>query len=113
MQPLKSSAGWRALQEEREALISEAQAFAERVKKALPDARVFLYGSAARGDFNLRSDLDLLVVSDGLPRGPLKRPAFLYRFVEGREEPKGLLVGEFEKLKGQNKLWFLEGAVEL
>jgi predicted nucleotidyltransferase len=44
-------------------LLEEARAYAGRIRKALPDAEVFLFGSAARGDFNLGSDLDLLVVA--------------------------------------------------
>ena len=33
------------------------------VQSYLPDAKVLLFGSRARGDFNMHSDFDLLVVS--------------------------------------------------
>ncbi|MBS3967099.1 MAG: nucleotidyltransferase domain-containing protein [Truepera sp.] len=102
----------RARAREREALIREASAYAERLRRELPGAQVFLYGSVARGDWNLHSDIDLLVVGD-LPAEPLARSALLYRFVQGHEEPKGLTHDEFGKLKHQGKLWYLAGALEL
>lgn len=43
-----------------EAVIHEA---ARRLAEAAPSARVILFGSAARGDAGLHSDLDFLVVS--------------------------------------------------
>jgi predicted nucleotidyltransferase len=117
VQPIRSSPGFAALAEarrqEREELIALAKAYAERLRSRLPGARVFLYGSVARGDFNLASDIDLLVVSDALPANPLERAAFLYRIVEAREEPKGLLAREYDALEAAGKLWHLEGALEL
>ncbi|RTG91725.1 nucleotidyltransferase domain-containing protein [Thermus scotoductus] len=98
---------------EREALIQMARRYAERVRARLKEARVFLYGSVARGDFNLESDLDLLVVAPSLPKDPLERARLLFALREGPEEPKGLLPEEFALLEAQGKLWFLEGALEL
>jgi len=114
--PIRSSVGLKALSKarasEREALIGEASAYAERLRRELPGAQVFLYGSVARGDWNLHSDIDLLVVGE-LPEEPLARSAFLYRLAQGREEPKGLTPDEFSRLNGQGKLWYLEGALKL
>lgn len=93
-------------------LLDEAAAYAARLRCELPSARVFLYGSVARGDWNLHSDIDLLVVGE-VPTEPLARSAFLYRFVRGREEPKGLTEAEFEQLCRAGKLWYLDGALEL
>lgn len=116
MQPLTSSAGWKALTRAREAewetLRAEARASAARLRQNFPEARVFLYGSVARGDFNLHSDIDLLVIA-ALPEHPLERAEVLYRYVQGREEPKGLTFEEYGRLVAQNKLWYLEGALEL
>lgn len=90
MQPLRLSAGWKALirarEREQEGLIAKTRAYAARVRCTFPQARVFLYGSVAQGDFNLHSDLDLLVVAD-LPKHPLRRSEVLYRYVQEREEP--------------------------
>lgn len=98
---------------EREALIQEAQAYAQRARALLGEAEVYLYGSVARGDFNLESDIDLLVVSPTLPQDPLERARLLFALRHGREEPKGLLPHEFAKLKTQAGLWFMEGALAL
>jgi predicted nucleotidyltransferase len=97
---------------EYEVLLAEARGFAERLRNVLPDARVWLYGSVARGDWNLHSDIDLLVVG-GVPKDPLERSTFLYQFTTGREEPKGLTVAEFDHLKAQGKLWYMQDALEL
>lgn len=111
-----SSPGLRALlgarKAEQQALLEAAKAFAARLRQDFPEARVFLYGSALRGDFNLHSDIDLLVVAD-LPRGALERAAVLYRYTSGREEPKGLRAEEFGRLSAQGKLEYLRGALEL
>jgi predicted nucleotidyltransferase len=116
MPPIRSSAGLKALREaralEHKALLAEAAAYAARLRCELPGARVFLYGSVARGDWNLHSDIDLLVVGD-VPKEPLARSAFLYRFARGREEPKGLTSAEFERLQRLGKLEHLAGALEL
>ncbi len=116
MQPLASSAGYKALlrerKEEQEALIDEAHAYAARLRRDFPPARVFLYGSVSRGDFNLHSDIDLLVVAE-LPEHPLVRAEVLYHYVRGREEPKGLTFSEFDKLIAARKLEYLAGALEL
>ncbi|MDZ7337587.1 MAG: nucleotidyltransferase domain-containing protein [candidate division KSB1 bacterium] len=42
---------------------------ASLVRKALPDARVVLFGSAARGDSAPGSDIDVLVISALIPEG--------------------------------------------
>ncbi len=99
--------------QEREALIQKARAYAERVRTRLGEARVFLFGSVARGDFHRGSDLDLLVVAPGLPEDPLERARLLFALGEGLEEPRGLLPEEFDRLKARGGLWFLEGALEL
>lgn len=98
---------------EREALIQEARNYAQRVRGRIGEARVYLYGSVARGDFNLESDLDILVVAAALPKDPWERARLLYALRQGREEPKGLLPQEFARLEAKGGLWFLEGALEL
>ena len=117
MEPLRLSRGWKALEQRRKEaqsqLIEEGRAYAVRVRREFPHASIFLYGSVARGHFNLSSDIDLLVVDAMLPKHPLERSALLYRFVTSREEPKGLLVEEFKRLETQGKLWFLEEAIAL
>lgn len=57
-----------------------------------------LYGSMARGDNNLWSDIDFLVISDKLPHNPLKRIEFLYSLTEASIEVKGYTRNEFLKM---------------
>lgn len=57
-----------------------------------------LYGSMARGDNNLWSDIDFLVISDNLPENPLKRLEFLYSLADTAIEVKGYTRNEFLKM---------------
>lgn len=57
--------------------------------------------------FHDESYIDLVLVSKALPENPLERLELLYRFVEGREEPKGLRPEEL------GKAWWLEDAIPL
>lgn len=57
-----------------------------------------LYGSMARGDYNLWSDIDFIVISDKLPENPLKRLEFLYSLTEEPIEVKGYTRNEFLRM---------------
>jgi len=46
---------------------------AEATKRVLPDAEVYVVGSAVRGDWVGSSDVDILIVSESIPEGMLKR----------------------------------------
>ena len=80
--------------EERERLIELARAYAERLAARLPLVAAAVTGSVARGDFNLWSDVDLLVVSDALPNAPQERAALLSEGRPGRVEPHGYTTAE-------------------
>jgi Nucleotidyltransferase domain. len=58
---------------EREKAIEEAKEFALCISRKLGKITAILFGSYARGDFNVWSDIDVLVVAENLPRNPLKR----------------------------------------
>ncbi len=98
---------------EREALLEQAHRFARRVRGRLGEARVWVYGSVARGDFNLGSDIDLLVVSPHLPPDPLERQYLLTALAWGRLEARGLLPAEFARLWAKGALGFLEEGLEI
>jgi len=61
-----------------------------------------LYGSFARGDFNLGSDIDVLIICDSLPTDPMARSELLYRFVRAGIEPKGYTTAEFARMLHSN-----------
>ena len=48
----------------REEALKKAEAFAGCVKSKLGKVTAILFGSYARGDFNVWSDIDLLIVTD-------------------------------------------------
>ncbi len=80
---------------EREEAIQLAAEYVRRLEGDIGDLTGVLYGSFARGDFNLGSDIDVLIVSDSLPPGILERMSLLYRHVQGVIEPKGYTQAEF------------------
>ncbi|MCL6581588.1 MAG: nucleotidyltransferase domain-containing protein [Firmicutes bacterium] len=76
-------------------LVDTARRYASIVGERYAPATVLLYGSVARGDFNLWSDIDVLVVSDALPSHPLARSEALYAVALPGIEPKGYTLGEY------------------
>lgn len=60
---------------EQAALVARAARFAEGLDPALGVRAVVVFGSVARGDFHDGSDVDVLIVADGLPERPLERTA--------------------------------------
>jgi predicted nucleotidyltransferase len=71
-----------------------------------------LYGSVARGDYNLWSDIDFLIISDKLPENPLKRLEFLYSLTEMPIEVKGYTRNEFLKMIEKRNPIALDSFVE-
>lgn len=71
-----------------------------------------LYGSMARGDYNVWSDIDFLVISDKLPENPLKRLEFLYSLTETPIEVKGYTRNEFLKMIEKRNPIALDSLVE-
>ena len=60
-------------------MLKELEGFIERVVEYLDgDVTIILFGSYARGDYNLASDIDLIVISDRLKGNPLERTKKLY-----------------------------------
>ncbi|MBU4222614.1 MAG: nucleotidyltransferase domain-containing protein [Euryarchaeota archaeon] len=66
----------------------------------------------ARGDNNLWSDIDFLVIFDNLPEHPLKRLEFLYSFADTPIEVKGYTKREFLKLIEKRNPLALDALVE-
>jgi len=64
-------------QRSRAEMLKEWRLWAERIareaEKVLPDAAVYILGSIVRGDYTGGSDIDILIVSDKMPEGLLKR----------------------------------------
>ena len=52
--------------------------YAERVKMKLKPKLLVIFGSIAKGDFGVGSDVDILIVSDLLPKNFQKRLKILF-----------------------------------
>lgn len=62
---------------ERASLIARARQFADELDRALDVRAVAVFGSVARGDFHDASDVDVLIIAEGLPEQPLERNAVI------------------------------------
>jgi predicted nucleotidyltransferase len=71
-----------------EQLIIEA---GRRIAAAAPDARIILFGSHARGDADLQSDLDLLVI-EPVVTNPAEESVRLRRSLRGLGVPADVVV---------------------
>ena len=70
---------------ERERLIETARRYVERLAERVPVAAAAVVGSVARGDFNVWSDVDVVVVAADLPARAPDRQAVL-----GADAPGGV-----------------------
>jgi predicted nucleotidyltransferase len=80
---------------ERERLIALARRYGEGLAARLQVLAVVVVGSVARGDFNLWSDVDVVVVATGLPARALDRATVLLSDAPPGVQPVGFLPGEF------------------
>jgi len=80
-----------------------ARAYAVRLRERVGGVTAIVYGSVARGDFNLGSDVDVLIVAERLPDHPLARMDLLYSHVEGPLEPKGYTLTEFQTIRAKGR----------
>jgi hypothetical protein len=83
---------------QREEFVDMARTYAEELRGRLGKLTAIVYGSVSRGDFNLGSDVDVLIISEGLPHHPLERMEVLYSCHEPPLEPKGYTHDEFRAL---------------
>ena len=69
-----------ARRRERERLIELARSYVEQLSGRLPLVAAAVVGSVARGDFNVWSDIDVVVVADELPE---RTPDRMWLLVDG------------------------------
>ena len=83
-------------QREREALLALARGYVERLSLRLPVLAAAVVGSVARGDFNVWSDVDVVVVAEELPERTPDRAALLGADAPARVQPVGFRPDEFD-----------------
>ncbi len=86
--------------------------YSKTVSSKLGKFTGILYGSMARGDNNLWSDIDFLVISDKLPENPLKKLKFLYSLTDTPIEVKGYTRNEFLRMIEKRNPLALDALVE-
>lgn len=94
--------------EERDELVSRARRFAAALPAPLRIRAVVVFGSVARGDFNLWSDVDVLVVADELPDRFLERIDTLGP-PPARVQPIAWTSGEWHKESARGNPIAVEG----
>ncbi|ESQ22293.1 MAG: Nucleotidyltransferase domain [uncultured Acidilobus sp. MG] len=100
----------RARRAERERVIGELREYASRLRARLGRLSMALYGSYARGDFNLWSDVDVIVVSERF-----RDREFVTRCVELSDAPprlEAICWTPEEATKALGKPWWREALRE-
>jgi hypothetical protein len=82
---------------ERDERLADARVHIEKLAKRLPVSAAVVAGSVARGDFNLWSDVDVVVVSDALPAPGPDRAEALGQGAAGGLELHGYTSAEFAR----------------
>ncbi|MCS7234899.1 MAG: nucleotidyltransferase domain-containing protein [Armatimonadota bacterium] len=83
--------------QDREELLALARSYVGRLKARLSVVAAAVVGSVARGDFNVWSDVDVVVVAEELPERAPERAALLLADAPGRVQPVGFTPGEFRR----------------
>ncbi len=87
---------------QRERLIGLARSYVQRLAERLPVVAAAVVGSVARGDFNLWSDVDVVVVAEGLPERAPDRLAVLVADAPAGVQPVGFTPEEFRRAWDRN-----------
>ena len=80
---------------ERERLLDLARVYVERLSARIELVAAIVAGSVARGDFNVWSDVDVVVVATELPVRAPDRGLLLAHDAPGRVQPVGFTPVEF------------------
>ena len=93
---------------ERERLVGLAREYVRRLSRVLPISAAFVVGSVARGDFNVWSDVDVLVVAEGLPERAPERMALLLAPAPAGVQPVGFTPVVLEEARRRRNPLVLE-----
>ena len=93
---------------EQELLIGLAREYVERLCGRLDIEAAVVVGSVARGDFNVWSDVDVIVIAEGLPQRAPDRLGLLALDAPPRVQPVGFSKDEFEEARRKRNPLVLE-----
>jgi predicted nucleotidyltransferase len=93
---------------EREALITLARDYVAALTATVSVRAAYMAGSVARGDFNVWSDIDVVVVADSLPARVPDRTTLLTRDAPPRIQPIGFTPEEFGRARKRRNPLVLE-----
>ena len=79
---------------EQQELLARACDYVERLSRRVPVAAAAVVGSVARGDFNVWSDVDVVVVVEDLPARAPDRAAMLIEDTPAGVQPVGFTPAE-------------------
>jgi len=82
---------------QREQLLGLARAYLQQLAARVPVVAAAVVGSVARGDFNVWSDVDVVVVAEGLPARAPDRAAVLTADAPSGVQPVGFTPEEFRR----------------
>ena len=80
---------------EQDRLVAVAREFARGLAERMPLLAAALVGSVARGDFNVWSDIDVVVVAQALPERAIEREGLLLERAPVGVQPVGFTPAEF------------------
>ncbi len=86
-----------ARRERQQELIAAARESVRRLSGRVPLTAAAVVGSVARGDFNVWSDIDVVIVADGLPARHLERQSLLLDRGAPGVQPVGFTPAEFDR----------------
>lgn len=85
---------------QRQALIDLARTYVAALSQRLPVVAAAVVGSVARGDFNVWSDIDVVVVAKSLPLRAPDRTSALAEDAPPGVQPVGFTPEEFARSRG-------------
>jgi uncharacterized protein len=93
---------------ERKGLIDLGRVYTRQLSARLTVRAAYVVGSVARGDFNVWSDVDVVIVADDLPSRVPERMAVLVADAPPRVQPVGFTPAEFERARSKGNPLVIE-----
>ena len=88
-------------QAEQQRLVELARGYVVRLSARIPLTAAVVVGSVARGDFNVWSDVDVVIVAEDLPERAPDRAALLLADAPGGVQPVGFTPTELTAALGR------------